>query len=216
MSYRNGTGRNSRHALWMLLVMIVGLSLLPACSPPPDERTPWFGRGRNLPRCPLTIVTGPITPKGIEGVLELGMKREKVEHTLGEALVKPMSPEEARKKGLIDPEDVANHFYGGVFAWVDYNADDEVMDISFELSALKAKMEIDQVLVVRLGDKVLRVSGQTDRQSLSGLLRSIQSAEIAIREEPASIAVEIQNSTISFHFSYEEKVSSVSFTVRYR
>jgi hypothetical protein len=67
--------------LWQFLIgsaFLIGTIGLHGCYRAGDT-APWFGRGQNLPKAPITVLVGPIDlDRGIVGVLELDMRRKEV------------------------------------------------------------------------------------------------------------------------------------------
>lgn len=165
----------ARGMLWLFNILVC--VALTNCRSAPHT-TPWFGRGQNLPRAPITILTGPIDlDRGIQGVLELDMKRDQVEANLGEPLVPEMPSEVALDQGL-DPEDVGDNLYSGVFAWVQYNYKDEVISIEFLPRALEERMGLKQELFVRFGGQTLKLSSRTHRRDVEDFWKRLRVKQV--------------------------------------
>lgn len=137
-----------------------------------QESSPWFGRGSSLAKLPYTVIVGPVdSVKGIPGLMEIGMQRKTLVHNIGSPLIAGMSVEEAEKKGFIDPEDVAADFFGGVFAWVQYDHRHAVQSITFYLRAFNEKFGAKQkVLLVHRGQTYL-LSGDLSQKQVIALFR---------------------------------------------
>lgn len=135
--------------------------------------SPWFGRGKNLPRCPLKVIVGPVeVHRGIPGVLEIGMNRGRVLQNLGQPIVKAMTTDEAINKGFIDPEDVQKEFYEGVFAWVEYNGDNKVCNIEFDLNAYYRKFGGQQIVVLGWEGNTILLHHELTKAQVKDLLQS--------------------------------------------
>jgi len=145
--------------------------------------------------------------KGIVGVLELDMKRKQVEALLGKPLVGKIPTEKALQLG-VDPEDVANNLYGGVFAWVHYNYLDEMISIEFMPRALKERMGLEQQLLVRVGDRLMVLSSRTHRRDVEGFLRGIRVRQL--RDYGHYMVLEFEKSSCSIHFDRDGYFESLS------
>lgn len=171
----------------VLVFLIVALALH-GCF---RKQAPWFGRDRNLPRAPISILTGPVDWRvGIRGVLELQMPKAEVEKHLGKPLVEAMATEEALQQGL-DPEDVKNYFYGGAFAWVEYDVSGKVQSIVFDMKSLKERMETKQSLLLIIRDKPFLVSQQTDREAIVRFMQSV--GQTVLEHQSYAIVVRFQD-----------------------
>ncbi|GIV87043.1 MAG: hypothetical protein KatS3mg054_1072 [Chloroflexus sp.] len=225
MCYRRNTGNKCAYqrllTKWLLVsktaillrplclgsVLIIGALFLHGCYRAVDS-SPWFGRGQNLPRAPITVLTGLIDlDKGIVGVLELDMKRKQVEALLGKPLVGEIPTEKALQL-RVDPEDVANNLYGGVFAWVHYNYLDEVISIEFMPRALRGRMGLEQQLLVRVGDRLMVFSSRTHRRAVEGFLRGIRVRRL--RDYGHYMVLEFEESSCSIHFDRDGYFESLS------
>ncbi len=188
----------------LLMIALLGAS---GCQRAGDT-APWFGRGQNLPETPITVLIGPIDlDKGISGYLELGMKRSQVEAVFGKPLVEAMPSDAALRQG-IDPEHVMDNLYGGVFAWVLYTNTDEVASIRLEPWALKARMDLKQRLLVRVGDRTLVLSTGTPRREVVSFLRNAPVKRV--RDYGDYMVLEFEKSACSIDFDREGHFQSLS------
>jgi hypothetical protein len=196
--------------LWQFLIgsaFLIGTIGLHGCYRAGDT-APWFGRGQNLPKAPITVLVGPIDlDRGIVGVLELDMRRKEVEAVLGKPLVGPMSQEEALRRG-IDPEDVMNNLYGGVFAWVQYNYRNEVISIEFTPRALKERMGLEQKLLIRVGNRTLVLSSKTHRRDVESFVRGVQFKKL--RDYGHYMVLEFNKGSCALHFDIDGTFESLS------
>jgi len=204
--------RKAATLLWRLLlgnVLIMSALCWQGCYSARDT-PPWFGRGRNLPKAPITVLTGTIDlSRGLVGVLELGKNRKQVETVLGKPLVEAMPREEALQRG-IDSEDVMNELYGGVFAWVQYNYKDEVISIEFTPRALKERMGLAQRLLVYMGDRVMVLSPQTHRRDVESFVRGLRVKEV--RDYGHYMVLEFEKSLCAIYFDHDENFETLSIS----
>lgn len=189
----------------LLMMALLGVS---GCQRTGNTAAPWFGRGQNLPKAPITVLIGPIDlDKGISGCLELAMKRSQVEAVLGKPLVEEMPSDAALQQG-IDPEHVMDNLYGGVFAWVLYTNTDEVASIRFEPEALQEQMDLKQRLLVRVGDQTLVLSPGAPRREVVGFLRDAPVKRV--RDYGHYMVLEFEKSSCSIDFDREGHFQSLS------
>mgnify|MGYP001774302970 CR=1 FL=1 len=186
--------------LWLMVVWGIALLSLNGCQGTQSHSAPWFGRGQNLPQAPITILTSVDLRRGVVGVLELGMKRKQVEAVLGVPLVAEMPSEEALRRG-VDPEDVSDNLYGGVFAWVNYSDAGEVISIEFWPRQLRERMRLEQKLLVQGEGGTLVLSSQTDGQAVRAFLKNLKFKRI--RDYGHYIVVEFDQGSCAFHFDWE-------------
>ncbi|GIV09508.1 MAG: hypothetical protein KatS3mg019_1599 [Fimbriimonadales bacterium] len=206
------SGQGERSLLFLLVgfLVLIGLSFaMQACV---RKQAPWFGRDRNLPRAPIRVLTGPIDWRcGIPNVLALQMSQTEVEKRLGKPLIRALSTEEALQEGL-DPENVMDYFYGGVFAWVLYDASGKVLSIKFDLKSLKAWMGIDQSLLLVVQDKSFLISRNTSRASVVNFLKS--AGHVSLEEQPYAITVRFGDGKVfGIDFDESQHVESVSIII---
>lgn len=189
----------------VLVFLIVALALHGCFS----KQAPWFGRDRNLPRAPISLLTGPVDGQvGIRGALELQMSKAEVEKRLGKPLVEAMSTEEALQQGL-DPEDVADYFYSGVFAWVLYDASGRVLSIKFDLKSLRERMEIEQSVLLVIRDKPFLVSQQTSYEEVVHFMQAV--GQSGIEQQPYEVVVRFKGErVISLGFDANKRLESIA------
>lgn len=173
------------------------------------RQAPWFGRDKNLPRAPVSVVTGPVDwQQGIPEVLSIGMSQAEVEKRLGKPLVEAIPHEKALEQGL-DPEDVSDYFYGGVFAWVLYDASGKVLTIEFDLKSLKERMEIEQSLLLSVRGKYFLVSRQTSYEEMVRWVQSV--GQTTVERQPYAVVVRFkQGGVFSAGFDAEKRLESIT------
>jgi hypothetical protein len=152
-----------------------------------QNSSPWFGRGANLSAIPYRIVVGPVDAKnGIPGFITPGMQRDEVERHLGYPLVKGMTIKDAEHRGFIDPEDITNEFFDGVFAWVQFGSANKVISITFDLVGFAQKFRGDQrVLLQYRGQTYLLHKGMSQEDVVT-----------MFRDESATSDITIQGSEV--------------------
>lgn len=195
-------------AVW-LLPLIVAILTIVGCH---MQHDPWFGRGKNLPHAPVSVVTGTVDSRvGIRGVLELQMSKTEVEKRLGKPLIEAMSTEEALQQGL-DPEDVADYFYSGVFAWVLYDASGRVLSIKFDLENLKKRIEIEQSVLLVISDKPFLASRQTSYEEVVRFMQAV--GQSGIEQQPYEIVVRFKDGRVfSLGFNANRRLERITISL---
>jgi hypothetical protein len=173
--------------------------------------SPWYGRARQLAALPYLVVEGPVDAvRGIPGTLEMGMSRSELLHDLGEPLVKRMSIQEAERKGFgIDPEDVAQDFFAGVFAWVSYNARDEVASLTFDLQAFHERFHGRQTVTLSYKDRTYRLSDELTRGEAARIFSGKSGAP---RGRVSGAEIILLGTGTSLSFDNEDRLSRVDVT----
>ncbi|MEM2593114.1 MAG: hypothetical protein QXI60_11055 [Thermofilaceae archaeon] len=144
-------------------------------------------------------------------MLEIQMPKAEVEKHLGKPLVEAMSTEEALQHGL-DPENVMDYFYSGVFAWVLYDASGRVLSISFDLKSLKDRMEIEQSVLLMIHDKPFLVSRQTSYEEVVRFMQAV--GESGIERQDYAVTVRFKDGrTFALDFDSNKYLKSISISL---
>jgi hypothetical protein len=137
----------------LLLGMLVVATLLFSC-PMLSRLLPrsvglWFGRAQGIPACPHVVIVGPVdATRGIQGLAEMKMSRQRLLTILGKPLKKRVQRATAIWEGVIDPEDVNWDLFEGVFAWVRCADKDRVTGINFRLDEFRAEFDGSQKVLL--------------------------------------------------------------------
>jgi hypothetical protein len=160
--------------------------------------SPWFGRGNRLPKVPYRVVVGPVRMgQGIPGVVELGTSRARVLARIGPPLVERMTAQDAESRGFVDIEDVAGDFLQGVFAWVRYDGQEEVMSITFDLEGFRSRFSGDEMVVLdHLGSTYLLDRSISQRTAIRAL--SSRFPALRLRVQGADVVIEHMGTVLEF------------------
>jgi len=173
-----------------------------------QNSSPWFGRGANLSLIPYTIIVGPVeVNKGIPGLIETGMKKKEARKRLGNPLVKGLTTNEAERRGFIDPEDISDDFYNGIFAWIQYGKEDKVISITFDLAAFAKKFHGNQQVLLQYNGQMYLLSSDLSQDDIIAMFHEkVASANIKIQKG----AIIIENGTILDFDSERSKLNMVT------
>lgn len=160
--------------------------------------SPWFGRGSSLAKFPYTVVVGPVDAvKGIRGLVEIGMPRNRVTANIGPPLIEGMSTSDAERKGFIDPEDVSSDFFDGVFAWVQYDSQHEVMSLTFNLKAFRQQFGGNQKVLLTYRGRTYLLDTELTQNQVTAMFRADQEGP-SVRVQGSELVIESTGTSLAF------------------